>query len=83
MAEKKKRRPKFLKNKAGDVFTEGQKVRLDFSAFRTKDPAPPTFAGSLVTETTIEALLPERVALLSVKLGGYWTWDVENLRHSL
>lgn len=63
-------------------FQVGDKVSLKTNVIISHDPDPPTFAGRRVKATKIEALLPEgkeMVALLEVRLGGYWAWNVDEL----
>jgi hypothetical protein len=69
------------KNKAGVVFQVGDVVALNKDAltwFKTKDDM---FAGVPVINSPIYTLLPDvkGTVVLKRQLGGYWTWDVNDL----
>lgn len=66
----------------GTVFQLGDTVKLNRQAFWTVDPSPPLFLGKRITKGKIEALLPDcpGLVLITPRLGGYWTWDVNELK---
>lgn len=62
-----------------ETFQIGDKVTLKLGkVFTTTDPNPPTFAGRRVVKAKIETL-ENGVAILDVKLGGFWVWDINEL----
>ena len=70
------------KNKSGVMFKVGSQVQLKPKAlklFRKTDGE--LFAGREVSKARIAYLFPETKGLvrLEQKLGGYWTWDVNDL----
>lgn len=71
------------RNKKGVAFKVGDKVGLTARALvlykRMEGDA--TFAGNLIETTRIFTLLPDvrGQVVLEQKLGGYWTWDVNDL----
>lgn len=70
------------KNKAGVTFKAGDRVGLTSKAFNTYQKSDdPTFAGQAVRTARISTLLPDVKGLvqLATRLGGYWTWDVNDL----
>lgn len=71
-----------LRNSRGILFCVGDVVALTDDAFKRVDPHPDTFAGKPITKATITSLLPgrDKSVQLDKKLGGYWTWSVEELR---
>lgn len=79
---KKTRQVASCKDQAGTVFKVGDVVSLRRGAFRTNDPAPPLFLGQRVMKGKIEALFPDVKGLVLVlpRLGGYWSWDVNELK---
>lgn len=73
------------KNRSGKVFKVGDRVKLDpHTAFIVNDPLPENFAGQPITRSTIVSFLPDAKGwvLLENKLGGFWTWSVDDLRHT-
>lgn len=77
------KQPAEYKNKAGSAFRKGDCVRLTYGAFTTRDPAPPTYAGKRIMRAIIVSLFSDVKGLVLVepKLGGYHTWDVDDLEH--
>ena len=70
------------KNKAGVVFTVGDRVHLNTRALTLfKRNEGGTFAGNRITQTRIASLFPDipGYVRLQTRLGGYWTWSVEDL----
>jgi hypothetical protein len=73
------------KNKAGVVFGLGDTVRLTQQAFQVQDPIPPTRLGRRITKGKITMFLNGEPgwALVEPKLGGFHTWNVDDLRHTV
>lgn len=80
-AVKPERRPGSYTNKAGVEFRVGDRVQLRPKTFKTIDPNPPEFAGRRITQTTIRALFSDIQGgvVLKVRLGGFWSWNVDDL----
>lgn len=82
---KKKKRVTRFKNGLGMVFTSGTRVRLNRKAYTSfvapMIPAEEVFAGYTVREAIVKDLLPDTkgLVLLATRLGGYWTWNVDDL----
>jgi len=75
-------RGKKYKNKAGQEFETGTRVRLTkkaLSLFRTTDDK--AYAGKGITVTAVGYVFPDIKGLVRLedKVGGYWTWDVNDL----
>lgn len=74
------------KNKAGILFSEGDRVRLSSRAKQLHEKVQmqqntPLYAGRRIVQTRIAYLFPDIKGLvrLEVRLGGYWTWSVDDL----
>lgn len=80
----KKRPVRVYKNKKGEEFCVGSLVRLGDNAF----PIPenllrvvPMFAGKPTKKAKVVSLgTTKGIVFVSPKLGGYHSWDVEELR---
>jgi hypothetical protein len=72
------------KNRQGITFRIGDTVSLTRKAFQVHDPTPPTklLTGKRIVQGKIVSLFPdvEGLALVEPKLGGFHTWDVNDLR---
>lgn len=73
---------KSYKNKAGVAFETGDVIYLKKGVLTLfKKSEQPVFAGKNIMIATVDYLFPDVKGLvrLNVKLGGYWTWDVNDL----
>ena len=69
-------------NKAKVIFSPGDKVKLTKKALvAAVNPEPALFAGQPIKDSVVVSLFPDvkGLVLLRQKLGGYWTWDVDDL----
>ena len=70
-----------FRNERGQIVKAGDTVQLTRRAFQTHVQNREQFAGTSIMKTKVASVFGDikGLVLLEQRLGGYWTWDVNDL----